>query len=169
MRFRIEQHFEAPVDAVERVYTDPAFLERLAALPKLGRPTLLDRRTDGATIRQSVRYRFVGDLSSAVRRVVDPARLTWVEESTHDTTTHRTEWRIVPDHYGSLLRCRGTFVLVAEGPAATRRVAEGDMRVSVPLVGGRVEAAIVSGLEEHAVLEAEAAADWLDQHGTSGG
>lgn len=169
MRFRIEQHFDAPLAAVEAVYTDPAFLDRLAGLPKLGRPTLIDRRVDDGVIHQSVRYRFVGELSPAVRRVVDRDRLTWIEESTHDCRTHRTTWSIVPDHYGALLRCRGTFTFEPEGRGATRRVAEGDMRVSVPLVGGRVEAAIVSGLEEHAVLEAQAAADWLEEHGTSGG
>jgi hypothetical protein len=40
-------------------------------------------------------------------------------------------------------------------------VAEGDLRVRFPLVGGRVERAIVSGLEEHAELEAQVMTRWL--------
>ena len=161
MRFRVEQRYDAPLATVEEAFVDPAFIARLATLPKLGGAQMLERRDEGHLHHQRVRYAFVGELSAAVRAVVDPARLTWVEESTLDRRSHRTEWHVVPDHYGSLLRCSGTFQLEAEGPAATRREATGEVRVTFPLVGGRVEKAIVSGLEEHARLEAAAMAQWL--------
>jgi hypothetical protein len=81
VRFTIEQDFSAPLERVESALVDPAYLERLSELPKLGRPTLLERREEGEhLVHQSVRYAFVGDLNAAVRRVVDPQRLTWVEE-----------------------------------------------------------------------------------------
>ena len=165
MRFTIEQTFAGPLDRVEEAFVDPAFLERLSTLPKLGRPTLVHRVESGDLVHQWVKYAFTGDLSSAVRRVVDPARLTWVEESTLDRTTHRTTWRIVPDHYKNLLRCAGEFrlesVVGGSGGARTRRLAEGDLKVSVPLVGGKVESAIVNGLREHAGLEETVLDEWL--------
>ena len=161
MRFTIEQEFSAPLERVEAALVDPAYLERLSELPKLGRPTLLGRREEGEhLVHQSVRYAFVGDLNAAVRRVVDPQRLTWVEESTLDRRTHATTWKIVPDHYGHLLRASGTFRLTADGDG-TKRVAEGDLKVSVPFVGGKVEQAIVSGLREHAALEQDVLEAWL--------
>jgi hypothetical protein len=160
VRFRIEQRFGHDVDGVEAALLDPAFLTRMAELPKLGRPELLGREEDGTVVRMRVRYAFAGELSSAVRRVVDPARLTWVEESTTDRATHRATFRIVPDHYGGMLRCQGTFVLARSATGSTR-VAEGELRVSVPLVGGKVERAIVSGLEEHAAAEASLVDAWL--------
>ncbi|MDP1794051.1 MAG: DUF2505 family protein, partial [Acidimicrobiales bacterium] len=76
-----------------------------------------------------------------------------VEESVHDLASHLTTWRIVPDHYASRLSCRGTFALAQKGPAMTVRVTEAELKVHFPLVGGRVEKAIVSGLQEHAVDE----------------
>jgi hypothetical protein len=160
MRFRIVQRFVAPLEAVEPALVDPAFLERLAELPKLGRPTLLGQEVDGDVVRQQVRYAFAGHLSSAVTAVVDPAKLTWIEDSTIDRRTHRTTFRILPDHYRDRLACEGTFTLQPDGDGS-RRVAEGDLRVRFPLVGGRVERAIVSGLEEHAELEAEVMTRWL--------
>lgn len=160
MRFTVEQRFEAPLEQVEAAIVDPAYLERLRTLPKLGRPTLLERREDGDVVHQAVRYAFVGDLNAAVRRVVDPQRLTWIEEAMIDRSTHVTTWRIVPDHYANLLRSHGTFRLEPVGDG-TRRVAEGDLQVSVPLVGGKVERAIVSGLREHAALEQDVLEDWL--------
>jgi hypothetical protein len=161
MRFTIEQHFDAPLDAVEAAYADPAFLDKLSRLPKLGRPALLRREDDGDRVTQAVQYRFTGDVNAAVRKVVDPARLTWVEESTLDRGTHVTTWHIVPDHYRQLLRSSGTFRLEADGEGATRRVTEAELKLSVPLLGGRVEQAIVSGLREHAEAEEAAMQEFL--------
>lgn len=165
MRFRIEQRLPGPIAAVEDALLDPAFLDRLASLPKLGRPELLDQQVDGDRVRQRVRYAFAGDLSPAVTAVVDPERLTWVEDVTLDRRTHRSEFTIVPDHYGSRLRCSGTFTLTDDpddpGGPGVLRVAEGELKVSFPLVGGKVERAIVSGIEEHAAREAEVLREWL--------
>jgi len=160
MRFRIEQRFGHAVDLVEGALLDPGFLARMAALPKLGGPELLGHEEDGAVVHMRVRYAFAGELSAAVRRVVDPVRLTWVEHTTTDRASHRATFRIVPDHYGAMLRCAGTFVLTAV-PTGSSRVAEGELRVTVPLVGAKVERAIVSGLEEHAEAEASLVDTWL--------
>jgi len=164
MRFRITQRFDAPLDDVETALLDPAFLERLGQLPKLGEPQVLDVEVTGETVRRRIRYAFAGQLSSAVTAVVDPAKLTWVEDSTTDRRTHRTTFRILPDHYGDRLIAGGTFTLDAIG-TRTQRVAEGDLRVRFPLVGGRVEKAIVSGMEEYAAAEADAIATWLAHRG----
>jgi len=164
VRFRIEQRFDAPLEQVEAALLDPAFLERLATLPTLGRPELLDQREEGGLVRRRIRYAFVGELSSAVTAVVDPAKLTWVEDSTLDRHTHGTTFRIVPDHYRDRLAASGTFVLQSAG-GGTRRVAEGDLRVRFPLVGSKVERAIVSGLREHAAAEERAMREWLDSEG----
>lgn len=163
MRFRISQTFDGGLVEVQEALIAPAFLERLASLPKLGRPELLDQRREDDLVHQRVRYAFAGDLNAAARAVLDPARLTWVEESTLDRATHRTTFRIVPDHYADRLSCDGTFVLSEDGGAATTRVAEGDLRVKMPLVGGKVERAIVSGLQEHAELEADVLREWLQE------
>jgi hypothetical protein len=162
VRFLIEQRFDGLLEDVEAAFLDEAFLVKLATLPKLGDLKLVRRVDAHPLIHQWVRYRFTGDLAPAVRRVVDPNRLTWVEESTLDTRNHRTIWRIVPDNYSHLLKASGTYELrTANGGNVTLRTADGDLRVSVPLVGGRVEAAIVSGLREHAALEEGVMAEWL--------
>lgn len=168
MQFEIDQRIAAPRDAVERAFVDPSFLAALEALPTVGAPHLLDQQREGARVRQRVRYRFTGELSGAARRVVDPARLTWVEDSVFDGEAHRTDVRILPDHYGSLLECRMTirFDDVAGG---TRRVAHGEMKVHVPVVGAKVERAIVSGLEEHAARQVPVLLTWLRDAGTFAG
>jgi hypothetical protein len=151
---------------VEAAFIDPKFIGALASLPKLGEPQLLDQRDDGDLVLQRVRYRFVGELSGAVRRVVDPARLTWVEASKLDRRSHVTTLQILPDNYANLLSASATISLTTRSDgAACSRTTVGDVAVRVPLVGRRVEAAIISGLREHAEAEIAALDRWLSGSG----
>lgn len=164
MRFRLEQRFAASPAAVEEALTDAGFLARLASLPNLGGAELLRREVDGDLVHLDVRYAFAGTLSSAVTAVVDADKLTWVDAATFDRATHRSEHLIVPDHYGGRLTCSYSGFIAAAGDGAVREV-EGDLKVHFPLVGGRVERAIVSGMEEHTRLEATALDDWIAEQG----
>jgi uncharacterized protein YndB with AHSA1/START domain len=161
VRFILEQTFSFPVEAVEDAFVDPALLTVLAGLPQLGHPELLGQTDDGDTVRQDVRYTFVGHLSPAVTRVVEPSRLTWVEHSRLDRGAHRSTFEIRPDHYADRLTCSGTVTLEPHDDG-TRRTVEADLRVRVPLVASKVERAIVSGLREHAAAEAQVVEAWLD-------
>jgi len=155
MRFEIEQVIGGPVDDVARLYTDGRFYARLGELPKLGRPEVLDRQEDGAEVRLAVRFRFTGQLSPAVTAMIDPARLTWVEESVHDLSRHTVRFTMKPDNYADRFRAGGSTRFEPAGDGATRRITEGDLAVRVPLVGKSVENAIVSGLREHLAAEIE--------------
>lgn len=153
MRFEIEQQFTAAPEAVSRIYTEPRFYEVLGELPGLGRPEVLDRRENGTVVHLQVRFHFTGNLSPAVTRVVDPARLTWVEESIHDLERRTMNFRMKPDHYPDRLRSEGSARYEATSEGGTRRVSHGEVTVKVPLVGRSVEGAIVSGLSEHLTAE----------------
>ena len=152
MRFEIVQDITATPDAVDGALVDPAFLVRMAELPKLGSADVVSQARDGDVVRQDVRYLFQAELSSAVTRVVDPKKLTWVERSVCDLALHRTQCEIRPDNYGGLLSGRYDAVIIATG-AGARRTLTGDLKVKMPLVGGKVERAIVGGLEENAAAQ----------------
>ena len=165
MRFHLRQQFPFPPSAVEGALVDPAFLEHTGRCPELGNPQLLEHRVEGALVRHRIRYRFAGELSAAVTSVVDPTELTWVEECTLDRRTRRGEHRIVPDHHGARLRCAFTTQLLDDEHGGCERLAQGDLRVRFPLVGRKVERAIVSGLADHAELEAAVLTRWLQERG----
>lgn len=160
MRFTIEQHIPATADAVQAALVDAAFIEHLGTLPRLGRPDLLDQRTNGDVVVQRVRYRFAGTIDGPARRFIEPEKLTWIEESSHHLAEHRATFRIRPDHYASLLAASGTS-RIQPSPGGVWRVIEGDLKVRVPLVGGKAERAIVSGLHDHGAAEADALAGWV--------
>ena len=108
-----------------------------------------------------MRYAFTGELGPPLTNLVDAARITWVEESTLDRATHRTEFHIVADHYPDRLRCKGTVELTDDGAGGTIRVAEGNLEVRIPFVGGKVERAVVDSLVDQAATQAQVVGDWL--------
>jgi hypothetical protein len=162
MRFRLEHTIAAARNSVEAAYLDPGFYVALGELEKIDAPLILSREDDGAVTRLRLRYAFTGELPAAARAVLDPQRLTWVQESTVHRDEHRTDFVIRPDHYGRRLRCAGSSLFEeASGGAATRQCVEGEVKVHWPIVGGAVERALVSGLEEHLREEAQAVARWV--------
>jgi hypothetical protein len=162
VNFRIEQRITAPLEAVENALLDREFIAATAKLPKLGEPEVLEQQRDGDRVHQRVRYRFTAELSSAVTRVIDPTKLTWVDDARYDLTTHTSRHRILPDNYADRLEASYDVTLEPLGDS-TRRVAQGELKVRIPLVGGRVERAIASGLEEHAAAEADLLGTWVTE------
>jgi hypothetical protein len=160
VKFEIVQDVRATPDAVDAALVDPAFLVRMAELPKLGSAEIVSQERDGDTVRQDVRYLFQAELSAAVTRVVDPKRLTWVERSESDLATHHTRCEIRPDNYSGLLAGKYEATIVATGTGA-RRTITGELKVKMPLVGGKVERAIVGGLEENAAAQTALLEDFL--------
>jgi hypothetical protein len=151
--FTLHQQIDAPVDAVEAALVDAAFLRRMDELPKLGSAEVVRNERDGDVVYLAVRYLFQAELSSAVTRVVDPDKLTWVEESECDLAAHRTTCVIKPDNYANLLQGRYEATIEPAGSGSARTVT-GALKVRVPLLGGKVEKAIVGGLAENSAAQA---------------
>lgn len=152
MKFEIAQNLAASVTDADDALVNPTFLVRMAKLPKLGSAEVLDQRRDGDVVHQDVRFLFQAELSRSVTRVVDPALMTWIERSVCDLTRHETTCEILPDHYAGLLTGRYRSVIVEQGPGSLRTIS-GELKVRMPLVGGKVEGAIIGGLKENAAAQ----------------
>jgi hypothetical protein len=156
----LRQEIPAPVDAVGEALVDPDFLVRMAELPKLGSAEVVGHSRDGDVVSIQVRYLFQAELSGAVTKVVDPSKLTWVEDSRCDLVAQHTACTIRPDNYANLLSGSYESTITATGDGSVRTVT-GALKVRVPLVGGKVERAIVGGLEENAAAQTTLLSDWL--------
>jgi len=162
MEFVLEQRLQGTPDAVLGVLLDREFLAARAELPKLGSAELLELTRDDETARVRVRMHFSGQLSSAVTAVVDPSKLTWVDDARFVLAARGARHEILPDHYADRLSSAYDDVL-HEDAGGTRRVLTGQLKVRAPLVGGRVEKAIVSGLREYVEAEATLLNRWLER------
>lgn len=158
MHFEVDQVFIADPPDVMDLYTDPAFYDLLQDLPRIGQPEVRDRKVEDGRITMRVHYRFTADLPTAALAIIDPAKLTWIEETVYDLERATSSSRLLPDHYPDRLTATATteFRRGSSG-SGTRRHVIGDLKVRVALVGGKVEGAIVSGLREHLADEATVA------------
>ncbi|HWC39630.1 MAG TPA: DUF2505 family protein [Acidimicrobiales bacterium] len=168
MKFSVEQVIAAPRHAVEAAFIEPGFYAALGEMSAIRPPELLERRFEGPNdnlVHLRVQYAFSGNLSGPARAVLDPARLTWVDESTFDRAAHRIDFEIVPDHYADRLECRGWYQFEPAGEQSTRQLMGGDLRVRYPAVGGLVERAIIAGMRQHVGEEARILERWLRDSG----
>lgn len=148
MKFNLSQQLGAAPERVITLLSDGEFQTSMSGLTKIGTPELLDRQVDGPLVTLQLRYRFIADLPSAVTAIVNPAKLTWIDETVYDLTQLTATTSMRPDHYEKRLSATIHQSYAAVGDSTERSI-EGDLRVRALLVAGQVERAIVSGLSEH--------------------
>ncbi len=157
VKFGFEQRWTAdPADVLE-VYLDAGFWSGLDHLSATSAPEVLEvsRTADRATVR--LRYILSVALPSEAARFIDPDDVTWVEETTWDLGTRNALVRFLPDQAASLLRASAEAALLARDDETLRQV-RGELRVRIPLLGGRVEKVVVEGIGDHLEEEADAVA-----------
>lgn len=162
MHFTLEHYFEAPVDVVERASNADDYQERLSDLPNLGarKVTKLERHPDGS-IDRTTHCKLGSQLPAPVVAVIGPAA-TWDEVATFDPATHRWPFEIRPHVLGGRIDCKGQYTFEPDGNGhGTKRVVAVDLKVKVPLVGGRVEREIGKGLKETMDAEARILSEYL--------
>jgi Protein of unknown function (DUF2505) len=152
--FTIEQQLHGSPTAVLDELLSAEFLAARAELPKLSGSEVLELTRDDSTAHVRVRMRFTARLAPAVTAVVDPDKLTWVDDATYTLADRSAHHEIQPDHYADRLSCTYEEV-VREARSGALRTLSGSLKVRALLVGGRVEGAIVSGLREYSAAEAD--------------
>jgi hypothetical protein len=155
VRFSIDQNVEVTPAAAVAAYGNPAFYEGRAPRDNISVVEVVRHEDNGARLLLEVRFQFTGSVSSAVRAVIDPAKMSWITRTQVMLDELRTRFDVLPDHYPDRLTSSGTFRFTEGplGPASTTVTAEGEMKVHVPLVGRTVERVIVSGLRSYLAAE----------------
>lgn len=165
MRFQIEQRFTAdPVEVIRALSSDRYLSEGMAKLPDISEPEVAQQVSMGS-VRNVLKFHFGGHLPAVVTTVVDPKKLSWVEDTFIDLRALTATFSITPAHYANFFACRGSWKITATGAGASR-IIDGTMKVSspIPFVNGQVERAIVSGLRERLLLEPGILDVWLSEN-----
>ncbi|HEY2213573.1 MAG TPA: DUF2505 family protein [Acidimicrobiales bacterium] len=162
MRFTVDQNVDVSPDAAVAAYGNPAFYEGREPQDNISVLEVVRHEDTGSQVLIEVRFKFTGSVSSAVRAVVDPNKMSWVTRTTVMVDERRTKFEVRPDHYPDRLQCSGTFRF-QEGHVGSESAIikiEGDLKVRVPFVGGAVERVIVSGLRSYIAHEAAGLTDF---------
>jgi hypothetical protein len=158
------QRFErADPASVMDAYTRPELYATFTGLTKVATPEVVSRQESDGYVHVVIRMRFIAEVNAAVRRVVDPARITWLQDERYDLAAGTAVVRFQPDNYADRFTSEGGYTFAADERGGTARTISGDLRVRVPLVGGQAERALVSGLREHFEEEQPLVQRYLDE------
>jgi hypothetical protein len=154
-RMQVSHHFDADVETVYALICDPDFLERKYADQGATEISIEKSGDDASGCHLVTRRRVTVDLPGFAKKVMQPTNTVehvedWAaaEADGSRVCTYTIEVQGVPS------RISGTVTLVPDGGGARQDVAA-DVKVSIPLLGGRLEKfAVESGTK---VLEEEAA------------
>jgi hypothetical protein len=162
MRFSLEHRFAAPLDVVEQAANSADFQSLLEDLPNLGsrKVTEITEHPDG-TIHRVTNYALGAQLPAPVIAVLGKSA-TWDEIADYDPMAHTWTFVIKPHVLGGRLNCKGSYTFAADGDG-TKRTVDVDLKVKVPLVGGRAEGVIKKGLVETMDAEAKLLADYVSR------
>jgi hypothetical protein len=140
----------APARAVA-AYGSPAFYAGRPARDDIEVVEVVDHDDSGDRVIIEVRFKFTGSVSPAVRRVIDPAKMSWITRTEVRQAQARSSWVVLPDHYPDRLTAAGgyRFEPGSDGPDSTVVNVEGELKVHVPIVGRTVERVIVGDLRTY--------------------
>lgn len=161
VRFELVHTFDHDPETVARALLDLDFQSGLDDVGGLKERSVVSQEShDGGRVTRRVRCVLGIEISGAARRFLgnnDPA---WIQEEHWDPATRRWDWVIQPEVAKEVLSASGHVELHDDAPG-TRRMVFGDVRVHVPIYGGRVEGKIVEGITRAYNEEAERLSEWL--------
>jgi hypothetical protein len=155
VKFSISHGVAVAPEAALAAYANPAFYEGRQPSGDISLVEVVSHEAEASHERMEVRYRFTGSVSSAVRAIIDPAKMSWVTRTDFHRDQRRANFTVLPDHYPDRLECQGTFQFAdgPNGPTSSVITIEGELKVRVFLVARSAEQLIVNGLRTY--LEAE--------------
>ena len=154
MKFDVEASVAVPPAQAVAAYGTPAFYDGRPVRDDIAVLGVLRHEHTGIQVLIDVHYAFKGSVSSAVRAVIDPAKMSWVTRTVIDLERQASTWEVHPDHYPDRLTAAGRHrFMPADGGAATVIRVEGELKVHVPIVGRTVERVIVSDLRAYVADE----------------
>ncbi len=163
MDLAARHRFAAPPDRVAAAMVDPEFAPTLVEVPDVGSVEVVDSGTDGSGARWlATRLHYDGSLDPIAAKVLGSRNPSWVQTYRLDPGGTTGRLTIEPDHHGSLLTCSASVELTVT-PDGTERALVGELRVHVPLLGGRAEKSLAPAIVARIDAEAELLAGWLDQ------
>lgn len=156
--------FGFPAERVHAAFTDEAFLrERLAGIGG-ERSELVSLTVDGDTARAVMRQGIDAEvLPGTVRRVAPNGVLIERTETWSVESNGRYRGAVDATVSGMPGSLTATTSL-ADTPAGSELVVDGSVKVSIPLVGGKIESVIAEQLGQLLRAEARFTTRWLESH-----
>jgi hypothetical protein len=165
VRLSAEIRYDAHPAAVFAMLTDPDFQERkCAATGALEHEVGIDEYDDGGAAIRTDRTMPTDQVPDFVRTFVGQTlSVIEVDDWQPAAADGSREGTVVVEIKGAPVRLAGAMTLRPDG-TGTRQTIDGDLKASVPLVGGRIEKAVEPALQAAIRVEQREGRAWLASH-----
>jgi len=154
MNFSFDQEVGVSPEVAMCAYGEPSFYEGRAPVDNISVIEVVNHQDNDTSLLIEVRFKFTGSVSSAVRAVIDPDKMSWITRTEVLLEERRTTFVVLADHYPDRLTSSGGYRFAdGTGPDTSTITVEGELKVHVPLVGRTVEKVIESGLRKYIATE----------------
>jgi Protein of unknown function (DUF2505) len=159
MKLDVRHAYDCTPERFWQMYWDDGFDAMLRSSSGVTRELIAERTEGDVVIR---RLRFVPDreLPGAVASILGSKKLVYEQENRWDRARSTLHWQVLPSFLPGKLSAAGQFVVQAT-PSGCEQLITGEIKVSVPLMGGQIERAIVGEIEGSYLKTAAAGREWL--------
>ena len=162
--FKFVHDVNADPERFWEVFFDDAYNQAVYKYVNVKERQFLDLQDDGVLKTWKLRVFPQRDLPDFVKKVVK-GDLGYIEHGSMKKGSNRIESRIEPTLFKDKTKISASFSIEPIAPGKVRRTFEGDVEVSFPLVGGKVEKLILADMEKAYDQIAAFTNEWLATHG----
>jgi hypothetical protein len=123
----------------------------------------LDMKDEGNTKTWVLRVFPTRDLPEWAKKLMN-GDLGYIEHAVMDKAANRIVSRIEPTLFKDKTKINSVYTVESIAPGKVRRTFEGDVNVSVPIIGKKIEAVIVGDMEKAYQSIADFTNEWLATH-----
>lgn len=161
MNFSIVHEFDTDVKSYWDLFLSPPFTEALMGALKMKNYKLISREDDGTTFRRSQSMEPTIALPAMFASLVPSLGYT-----EHDTLSwSKNSMRIViePASMKEKFQTAGDYIVTPIGEKRCKREFRGDVKVSIPLIGGKMEKFTVEQMKESYEVAARITREWIQK------
>jgi len=162
--FKIVHEFDSDPATYWKVFLHEPYNVELYDRIGVKERTMLDRSEDAKTVKWSIRIVPKRDLPGVIKKIVG-GDLGYTEISTLYKDENYIDVKVEPSLMKDKTKIRAKYTLTPIGPKRVRRTFEGDIDISLPLVGKKVESVILEDMQRSYDIAAKVTSEWLARGG----
>lgn len=144
MKFAHKHNIPAPAQQAWEMTSNPDFITASYQKANATYKLLSTEQKDGKTFNK-ILVTVNESLPSFASKFIGASNLSYEQHETVNHEQMRNEWEIIVPKISSKVKATGSFSIADKGTSC-ERVVEGEVKVSIPFVGGKIESVIAKQL-----------------------
>jgi hypothetical protein len=162
--FRLVHEFDTDPTSYWKIFFHVPYNAELYKRIGVKERRVIEQKEDGPVVTWTVKIMPERDLPGVVKKIVG-GDLGYIERSTFYRDKNYGDVHIEPTLMKEKTKIFGKYILEPIGEKKLRRVWEGDIHVSLPLVGGKIEKVIIEDMTKSYEAAAACTREWIAKGG----